>query len=571
VEQRVRVRPGRTVWAGALTAAAIAVPGAAWYLAGSAQADRAAEQALGEAGEQARATAKELASRLAERLRDLREAELRRPYYHYQNLYHDPEGVSQGVSLARSPLANGPAHPFVRNYFQIDGAARVTLPTHNPEAPTAGPRRDESADRELLASLSEAAPALRAGAAVGQASEPAQVQTLAPSEWAQNVNANRLFQQLQNKATPAEIAASARGRERATIEVGPLSWKTIHLAGTPALVSLRDVQTPTGVLRQGFVLSTAAIDASFRGAALPSAFRPGPPRTSADALVALEGARWHVESLPASLTAAAVQRGAEIRSSFRTTFLLGASIAVLAGAGVVLLVWQSDRLARQRSQFAASAAHELRTPLAGMRMYSEMIALGLGDPARSADYAQRVAVEAERLGRVVGNVLQFTGLERGLVSIHAEPGDLAPVVREAVSRLRPVLETAGAALELEVDEPLPPVRFHAEAVFQILSNLVDNAEKYSRGCPDRTVRVALAPDASSGGATLSVADRGPGISPEVQRRLFRAFSRGGGAGAPAGLGLGLTLARALARAQGAEIQVAGARGAGAVFSVTFRS
>src|SRR5262249_39705914 len=101
---------------------------------------------------------------------------------------------------------------------------------------------------------------------------------------------------------------------------------------------------------------------------------------------------------------------------------------------------------------------------------------------------------------------------------------------------------------------------------EVLSNLLDNAEKYTRSSDDRTVRVALA---STGSAlALSVADRGPGVAPGVARRLFRPFARGG-EDAPAGLGLGLALSRALVRAQGGDLVHANAPGGGAVFTATF--
>ena len=151
--------------------------------------------------------------------------------------------------------------------------------------------------------------------------------------------------------------------------------------------------------------------------------------------------------------------------------------AGLAGLLVVAMVHQSERLAQQRAQFAAAAAHELRTPLAGMRLYGEMLAEGLGNPDRARDYARRIAGEAERLGRVVTNVLSFTRLEQGSISVRPQPGDLAAAVRDACRRQRPALEESGAELELELAEDLPPVSFDHDAVANILQNLLDNAEK----------------------------------------------------------------------------------------------
>jgi signal transduction histidine kinase len=287
--------------------------------------------------------------------------------------------------------------------------------------------------------------------------------------------------------------------------------------------------------------------------------------------VPIPGADWTVAVDPT---------GSKVVGQFRKTFGLGAAAVILVGCFVVGLVWQSERLARQRSRFAASAAHELRTPLAGLRMYGEMLADGLGDPGKSKDYARRVADEAERLGRVVSNVLGFSRLERGALRVRPEPGDLGAAVRECVERQHPALEALGASVDLSVEDGIPPARFDRDAVAQILQNLLDNAEKYARGASDRSIRVTLRqipdsgsriPDAPTGGlkqVELAVEDRGPGISSEIGARLFQPFARGGGTDAPAGLGLGLAIARALARAQGGSLKHAPAEGGGARFVVT---
>ena len=101
-----------------------------------------------------------------------------------------------------------------------------------------------------------------------------------------------------------------------------------------------------------------------------------------------------------------------MRSRFHATFAVGALAALLAASAVILLVHRTERLARERAQFSAAAAHELRTPLAGLQLYGEMLAEGAGDPSRGREYARRVAEEAQRLGRVVGNMLGFSRLER---------------------------------------------------------------------------------------------------------------------------------------------------------------
>ncbi|HEY0987729.1 MAG TPA: HAMP domain-containing sensor histidine kinase, partial [Kofleriaceae bacterium] len=275
---------------------------------------------------------------------------------------------------------------------------------------------------------------------------------------------------------------------------------------------------------------------------------------------------WHIDiaANPLAVNAAAVAASAVARG-FVARFVAVGAIAILAAFLVVVLVARAERLARERSQFAAAAAHELRTPLAGLQLYGDMLADGLGDPAKQRDYARRMSEEAARLGRVVANVLGFSQLERGNLSVDPQVGALGAVLRELAERAGPALDRAGAALALDVAPELT-ARFDRDALARIVGNLLDNAEKYSRGADDRTISLAarIAGDA----VEVVVSDRGPGVAPPARSRQFQPFARGVSADGPAGLGLGLALSQSLARAMGGELSYRPAPGGGAAFVLT---
>jgi signal transduction histidine kinase len=345
------------------------------------------------------------------------------------------------------------------------------------------------------------------------------------------------------------------------ITVSPLEWRTLGFAGQPALVAVRQVETPDGRLAQGFVIDRTALTgwlASHAGDAVAEL------RTGDDGSTEVAPG-WHLEvaANPLAVALAAGEASAAARG-FVARFVAVGLVAVIAALLVVMLIARAERLARERSQFAAAAAHELRTPLAGLQLYGDMLADGLGDPSKLLDYARRMSEEAARLGRVVSNVLGFSQLERGNLSVEPRAGALDEALRELAERAEPAIDRAGARLALEVTPGLT-ARFDRDALARIVGNLLDNAEKYGRSSGDRTI--TLAARATGTGVELVVSDRGPGIAPPARARLFQPFARGVTGDGPAGLGLGLALSQSLARAMGGELAYRASPG-GAVFVLT---
>jgi signal transduction histidine kinase len=529
-------RPSRTWIAAILTAAGILAPSTAWFVAGSRAVREEAARIEAEPAEHARLEAAHLAQQIGLRLESLRESEERRPFQDY--LTDGSTWIPDCVAPASRPssLAGGPRDPLVWAHFQIDDVGLLTLPAFDADDALASAGRaveiQQAIYNELECASSYHLAALHRGAATGP-------------------------------------GAGARGPSpHGVVTVGAFTWHTSSIEGAPALVALREVATPAAVLTQGFVVPSTHLASLLEGSILPASLHPGEPPSAAAARLPLQGDAWSVTVDAGAAAAAAGADARRVVSRFHVRFLGGSAAALLAGAAIVLLVRQTERMARDRARFAAAAAHELRTPLAGLRLYGEMLADEATGDGRSEAYARRIAAEAERLGRVVSNVLGFARLERGGLGLVARPGDLGAVVRGAVERLRPAVEADGATVSVDTTAAVPQAEFDAAGVEQILQNLVDNAAKHSRPSSDRRIDVSVGSE--DGAPSVTVRDRGPGVDPARERWLFRPFPPRPERDEPSGLGIGLALASALAEAQGASLRHVRPPDGGAAFVLRLR-
>ena len=248
----------------------------------------------------------------------------------------------------------------------------------------------------------------------------------------------------------------------------------------------------------------------------------------------------------------------------RVNWILGVTAVVVALG--LLFSWRAVRaetkLAERKADFVSAVSHELRTPLTSIRMYADMLKEGwVGDEGTADDYFNLISAEAERLARLVNNVLDFSRLEKGSKNFDMRLGDPAVVVRDTVEMLRPYLREKGFDLAVEVPDSLPDCSFDKDALTQILVNLIDNAVKYG----EREVRVEAV--ANNGEVILRVLDRGPGVPPAEREQIFEAFHRGANAKAGGGSGLGLALVGAYAEAHNARVEVGDREGGGAVFAL----
>ncbi|MCG3136026.1 MAG: Adaptive-response sensory-kinase SasA [Planctomycetes bacterium] len=246
-------------------------------------------------------------------------------------------------------------------------------------------------------------------------------------------------------------------------------------------------------------------------------------------------------------------------------------VAVLVAMGAAALTLRSAAAdAERRARFAASVTHELRTPLTTFRLYSEMLADGIvRDEAARAEYLATLKRESARLSTLVENVLAFARVEEGRAARDRERTTVADVIARIEPALRRRADEAGMTLVIRDAAGAAPVVVNADAVGQILANLVDNACKYSAEAADRTIDVTT--EARGGEVRIAVRDRGPGVARRDVEAAFTPFERGNrppGDRIP-GIGLGLALSRGFARDHGGDlVHEAPGDGPGASFVLT---
>jgi signal transduction histidine kinase len=226
-------------------------------------------------------------------------------------------------------------------------------------------------------------------------------------------------------------------------------------------------------------------------------------------------------------------------------------------------------LARQKADFVSNVSHELKTPLTSIRMFSELLAEDrVSDAAKRRDYLQIIGAEAARLTRLINNVLDFARIERGEKQYHFEKHDLTALVRETVETYRPHLEAIGFTIDCKLPKESIPIEADRDAIAQILVNLLSNAEKYSSNKKQITVLMDTF-EGPSRSVTVRILDRGSGVPPGCEEKIFEQFFRAHDSlsSGVQGSGLGLTLARRLARAHGGEIHYEPRGDGGSCFSL----
>ncbi len=253
----------------------------------------------------------------------------------------------------------------------------------------------------------------------------------------------------------------------------------------------------------------------------------------------------------------------------RTLYLLAGVNAIILLAVVLFLrtLLRETQLARLKSDFVDNVSHDLRTPLGLIRMFAETLQMGrVPAEEKKQEYYGILAREADRLTRMVNNLLDFSRIEAGRKVYEQKKIALAAVLAEVLNSYRYHLRQRGFVLEENFSAQLPVIHADAEAVGQAFVNLLDNAVKYSAA--EKHIRVALY--RVENWIVVEVTDRGLGIAAKHQHKIFDRFYRIEEVGGEArGAGIGLALVQHVMTAHGGKVEVQSVPGQGSTFRLKF--
>jgi signal transduction histidine kinase len=241
------------------------------------------------------------------------------------------------------------------------------------------------------------------------------------------------------------------------------------------------------------------------------------------------------------------------------------ALTILALGTLLIAMWVLMRvvrrdmaLAEMKANFVADVSHELKTPLALIRMFGETLQAGrVPTEEKRAEYYAIITRESTRLTDLINNILDFARIDAGRKTYVFEATNIVAVVRETYEAYRAQLEHNEFDHHLTVDESVPEVNADRDAIARALINLIHNAMKYSG--EERYLAIDVAQDTRRGkrGVLISVHDRGIGIQPEDRRRVFEGFFRAsdGRVTKVGGAGLGLALVKHIIDAHGGSLHV----------------
>ena len=244
--------------------------------------------------------------------------------------------------------------------------------------------------------------------------------------------------------------------------------------------------------------------------------------------------------------------------------LLSVALMLVALGLTVQAHRRSADLAQMQTDFVAHVSHQFKTPLALLSAATETLQMDrIRSPEKLAAYLDTIRAEAARLSTLVQRVLEFSRVQQQR-SYEFEHVDLSALTRETVDAFAHGLSRHHVKFDVHLEGPEPYVRADPAALEQVIANLLDNAVKYSGPIKEITVRVR----ATRSVAIVEIADRGVGVAPADQARIFERFYRAPSATHRPGFGLGLPIVRELVHAHGGRVDMTSALGVGSTFCVS---
>jgi signal transduction histidine kinase len=257
----------------------------------------------------------------------------------------------------------------------------------------------------------------------------------------------------------------------------------------------------------------------------------------------------------------------------RNSFLhsAGATLLVLVilFGGMALTIRATDRearLAQAKSNFVSNVSHELKTPLSLLSLFAEILELGrVKNEEKKTEYYRIIRHESLRLNKMIDNILDFSKIEAGRKTYVFADADMAEVIEHVLSSYRYQIDNSGFDVQTNIQPDLPPVSIDRDAMAQAISNLLDNAIKYSRDVK----QLSITTEKRGSDLSIEIADHGIGIPRAEQAKVFEKFYRVGNGLVHdvKGSGLGLSLVKHIIKAHNGSIAVESDVGKGSRFTI----
>jgi len=218
-------------------------------------------------------------------------------------------------------------------------------------------------------------------------------------------------------------------------------------------------------------------------------------------------------------------------------------------------------LARQQQDFVSAVSHELKSPLTSIRMYGEMLKEGWADEGKRQSYYEYIHDEAERLSRLIANVLQLAQITRNEPQFDMRPTKVAQLMSDTESKISSQIERAGFELRLttDADAAQAAINVDPDCFAQMIINLVDNAIKFSKNAEIKIIEISSTRHADND-ILFAVRDYGPGIPKEQMKKIFQLFYRSESelTRETVGTGIGLAIVHQLAMAMDGHVDIVNA-------------